>query len=247
MPNPKFSIITVTYNAADVLERTIKSVIAQSYNNYEYILIDGQSKDNTMDIVNQYRNYFAQIVSEPDHGIYDAMNKATRLATGDFLCFLNAGDKLHDQDTLKLAVYSIHGNKLPDIIYGETIIVNKKEEIIGMRRLSAPSSLRWTSFKTGMRVCHQAFWANKEKVVPYNLTYRFSADFDWCIRVMKRSKVMHNTHLILIDYLKEGATTYNHKASLNERFRVMSHHYGLFTTILCHFWFVVRLMFKKVV
>ncbi len=244
--NPKFSIITVTYNAGNVLENTIQSVLAQSYDNYEYILVDGGSNDNTMEIVDKYREHFSQIINEPDHGIYDAMNKGFRLATGDYLCFLNAGDKLHEEDTLQLIVYTMQGkNKLPDIIYGETMIVDAEGQLLGMRRLSTPEVLTWKSFRSGMCVCHQAFLAKRELAVPYNLTYRFSADFDWCIRVMKKSESFHNTHLVLIDYLDEGMTTRNRKASLKERFRIMVRHYGWGSTVSYHIWFVLRLIFKR--
>ena len=114
------------------------------------------------------------------------------------------------------------------------------------RRLSAPETLHWKSFKKGMLVCHQAFFARRELALeePYDLHYRFSADFDWCIRIMKKAKVLHNTHLTLIDYLSEGMTTRNHKASLKERFRIMVKHYGLVSTVLHHAWFVVRLAYK---
>lgn len=100
------------------------------------------------------------------------------------------------------------------------------------------------SFKQGMLVCHQAFFARRDLVEPYDLRYRFSADFDWCIRIMKKADVLHNTHLTLIDYLNEGMTTRNHKASLKERFRIMSRHYGWASTVIHHLWFVLRLLYK---
>jgi len=93
-------------------------------------------------------------------------------------------------------------------------------------------------------VCHQAFFARRDLVEPYDLIYRFSADFDWCIRIMKKADVLHNTHLTLIDYLNEGMTTRNHKASLKERFRIMSRHYGWASTVTHHLWFVLRLLYK---
>ena len=96
-----------------------------------------------------------------------------------------------------------------------------------------------------MLVCHQAFFARRDRLVNYDLHYRFSADFDWCIRIMKQSKTLHNTHLTLIDYLNEGMTTRNHKASLKERFRIMCKHYGYFSTILRHLWFALRLLLHK--
>ena len=124
-PTPKFSIITVTYNAEAVLEDTIQSVISQTYHHVEYILVDGASKDSTLSIIDRYRDRITRIVSEPDKGLYDAMNKGIRLATGDYLCFLNAGDSFHEDDTLQQMVRSISGNELPDVLYGETELVDK--------------------------------------------------------------------------------------------------------------------------
>ena len=242
--HPKFSIITVTYNAGAVLEDTIQSVITQTYRNVEYIIVDGGSKDHTLDIINRYREHIHTLVSEPDKGLYDAMNKGIRLATGDYLCFLNAGDELHEDDTLQLMVHSITGTELPDVLYGETAIVDEEGHFLRMRRLSAPEDLNWKSFKDGMLVCHQAFFPRRELAEPYDLRYRFSADFDWCIRIMKKSHTLHNTHLTLIDYLNEGMTTRNHRASLHERFRIMCRHYGYLSTLARHAWFALRLLLK---
>ncbi len=243
--HPKFSIITVTYNAGAVLEDTIQSVITQTYRNVEYIIVDGGSKDHTLDIINRYREHIHTLVSEPDKGLYDAMNKGIRLATGDYLCFLNAGDELHEDDTLQLMVHSITGTELPDVLYGETAIVDEEGHFLRMRRLSAPEDLNWKSFKDGMLVCHQAFFPRRELAEPYDLRYQFSADFDWCIRIMKKSHTLHNTHLTLIDYLNEGMTTRNHRASLHERFRIMCRHYGYLSTLARHAWFALRLLLKK--
>jgi hypothetical protein len=125
-------------------------------------------------------------------------------------------------------------------------IVDEKGNFLHMRRLSTPEHLTWKSFKQGMLVCHQAFLAKRELALkhPYNLQYRFSADFDWCIRIMKEAKCLHNTRLTLVNYLNEGMTTRNHKASLKERFRIMAKHYGWTSTILHHCWFVIRLFYK---
>ena len=234
-PTPKFSIITVTYNAEAVLEDTIQSVISQTYHHVEYIIIDGASKDRTLAIAE----------SEPDKGLYDAMNKGIHLATGDYLCFLNAGDSFHEDDTLQQMVHTLGIGELPDVLYGETALVDKERHFLRMRRLSAPEVLTWKSFRQGMLVCHQAFFAKRSLAVPYDMQYRFSADFDWCIRIMKKARTLHNTHLTLIDYLEEGMTTQNQKASLRERFRIMAKHYGLISTMAHHAWFVFRLLLKK--
>ena len=173
------------------------------------------------------------------------MNKGMRLATGDYLCFLNAGDSFHEDDTLQSIAHSLTGSALPDVIYGQTELVDSEGHFVRMRRLSAPEHLNWKSFRQGMLVCHQAFFAKRALAEPYDLRYRFSADFDCCIRVMKRSQTLHNTRLTLIDYLEEGMTTRNRRASLRERFRIMVKHYGWVSTVLHHAWFVVRAVIKK--
>ena len=244
---PTFSIITVTYNAGKVLEDTILSVISQTYRNVEYIIVDGNSKDNTLEIIGKYSKHISKMVSEPDKGLYDAMNKGIRMATGDYLCFLNAGDKFHEKETLQQIAETLKDKDLPDVIYGETAIVDEDGNFLHMRRLSTPDRLNWKSFKQGMLVCHQAFLAKRELALkyPYDMQYRFSADFDWCIRIMKEANCLHNTRLTLIDYLNEGMTTRNHKASLKERFRIMAKHYGWVSTILHHCWFVIRLILVR--
>lgn len=242
---PKFSVITVTYNAESVLEDTILSVISQTYHHVEYIIVDGASKDGTLSIINRYKDRITKVISEPDKGLYDAMNKGMRQATGDYLCFLNAGDSFHEDNTLQQIVHTITEKELPDVLYGETALVNNKRHFLRMRRLSTPEVLTWKSFKQGMLVCHQAFFAKTSLAEPYDLQYRFSADFDWCIRVMKKARTLHNTYLTIIDYLEEGMTTQNRKASLKERFRIMARHYGMISTVAHHAWFVLRAVLKK--
>lgn len=242
---PTFSIITVTYNAERVLEDTIQSVIAQTYHHIEYIIIDGASTDGTLSIIERYRPHISRLISEPDKGLYDAMNKGIAAATGDYLCFLNAGDCLHEDDTLQNVVHTLPAEGEPDLIYGNTALVDRKRHFLRMRRLAPPEQLNWKSFKRGMLVCHQAFWIKRALAEPYDLSYRFSADFDWCIRVLKQVKQCHHTHLTLIDYLNEGMTTQNQKASLKERFRIMAKHYGLISTLAHHFWFIIRLLTKR--
>lgn len=242
--HPKFSLITVTYNAGAVLEDTIQSIITQTYKNVEYILIDGASTDNTMRIVERYRDHIHTVVSEPDQGLYDAMNKGLSLATGDYVCFLNAGDCLHEDDTLLGMVHSVAASHEtpcpPDVLYGDTALVDSEGHFLRMRRLTPPEHLTWKSFRHGMLVCHQAFFARRAIAPHYDLRYRFSADFDWCIRVMKQARYLHNTHLTLVDYLDEGLTTRNHRASLIERFHIMCRHYGTVPTVMRHLWFALR-------
>ena len=247
------TIVTVTYNAEGTLERTLKSVEMQTHGNVEHIIMDGASKDGTLAIAQAYKerndDRDIRIVSEPDKGLYDAMNKAIAIAKGEYICFLNAGDKLHNPQTLEFIVHIAQHNPNAGVIYGDTDIVDDNGMKLRERRLSPPKRLNWRSFKNGMLVCHQAFYAKRSIVPAYDLSYRFSADFDWCVRIMKKAATMSmplvNSHLTLADYLSEGMTTANHKASLKERFAIMRKHYGLFTTLVQHAWFFIRALIKK--
>lgn len=242
----KISIVTVTYNAETTIRRTMESVARQSHPDIEHIIVDGASKDKTVEIAQKYN---AVIVSEPDRGLYDAMNKALRLATGDFLCFLNAGDTLYGDNTIAHIVSAVPPCDNVAVVYGDTAIVDAHGTFLRPRRLTPPEHLTWRSFKSGMLVCHQAFYVHRSIALSYDLTYRFSADFDWCIRCMKEGEKrgMKNVYVkeYLADYLNEGMTTANHKASLKERFRIMAKHYGLLPTITQHLWFVFRSVIKK--
>ncbi len=235
-----FTVITVTYNARQTLERTIRSVQEQTYEQIEHIIVDGKSTDGTIEIIKQLKNENTHWVSQKDKGIYDAMNKATLLAKGSYICYLNAGDAFYDKETVEQLMLAAQINNYPDILYGETVVVNDEGEFLYNRRLKAPSTLTWKSFKQGMLVCHQAFIINRRIFESYDLSYKFSADVDWCIRLMKKSNSIVNTHLKLIKYLNEGVTTANRKASLKERYKIMSKHYGRFSTFINHVWFVVR-------
>ena len=243
MERPLFSIITITFNAAGTLPATLRSVERQTFTDYEYLIVDGASTDGTIAIA-QHSAAVSSVTSEPDKGLYDAMNKGLRKARGCYLVFLNAGDAFHEPDTLQKIADSIEKNA-PDLVYGETTLVDSERRFISMRRLQAPERLSVKSFRMGMLVCHQAFIVRREIAPEYDLRYRFSADFDWCIRVMKKARALHNTHLTLIDYLEEGMTTQNRQASLRERFRIMARHYGLMSTVAHHAWFVLRAVIKK--
>lgn len=242
MNDPRFSIITITYNAGKVLEPTIRSIVEQDYPEIEYLIIDGASTDDTLAIAEKYRDRINYLVSERDKGLYDAMNKGLQAATGDYVWFMNAGDALHSPFTVRKIAERIreNGSGLPDVIYGETAIIDAHRNFIGMRRLKTPDSLTWKSFRMGMLVCHQAFIARRALAPAYDTDYRFSADFDWCIRCLKQATDILNSRLVIADYLEEGLTTQNHKASLKERYHIMCKYYGTPLVAALHGWFAVR-------
>ena len=251
------SYITVTYNAEAVLKPTLDSVMQQTYPHIEHIIVDGASKDSTLALAQQYQiesgaaenGHVVSITSEPDRGIYDAMQKGIDRATGHFICFLNAGDRLPQADTAA-TIAALCADDV-GVVYGQTDIVDSQGRFLRHRRLVAPEQLSWRSFRQGMLVCHQAFYANiaLARLTPYDLRYRLSADVDWCIRVMKEAErqglLLKSANTVVVHYLDGGATNQNHRASLGERFSVMRRHYGLPATLAMHLWFVVRAIFKK--
>lgn len=247
MAKPLFSIITVTYNAEKTVKRTIESVINQNRrNDIEYIIVDGASGDGTMDIVRGYGAAIDKTISEKDSGIYDAMNKGLAMAAGVYVWFINAGDTVYAGDTVKNIAEQVNAlPSAPDVIYGETAITGINGEFLYMRRLKSPEKLNWKSFKNGMLVSHQSFIVKKAIAPEFDRRYRFSSDFDWCIRCMKQAGTLHNTHLTLSGYLNEGTTTQNLKASLKERFKIMRIYYGSIPTYLRHIKFAIRFGLSK--
>lgn len=242
---PLFSIITVTYNAEKTLPPTLKSVAEQTCDLYEWIVVDGGSKDATMDLVKESGVSNLKYISERDNGIYDAMNKGLAMATGDYVIFLNAGDSFHSPATLQRLADVAMDHDYPGILYGQTQIVDEKRQPLGMRHLQAPRDLTLDSFKEGMVVCHQAFVPLRRLTNQYDTRYRLSADYDWCIGCLQRSRRNQYIDDILVDYLSEGMTTANMKASLRERFKIMCVNYGTIPTIIRHFGFLKRYLSRR--
>lgn len=255
-----FTVVTCTFNAGQVLQRTLDSVLRQEYNKVEHLVLDGRSNDNTVALALSYKEksdlaacgHSVVVVSEPDSGLYDAMNKGLQRASGDYVVFLNAGDVFPSPATLQhVAACVEEGVVLPAVLYGDTDIVDAAGQFLRHRRLAPPEQLSWKSFRRGMLVCHQAFYARTDiaRNNPYDLSYRLSADVDWCIRVMKeadrRRLPLTYVHEVVVNYLDGGMSVTSHKASLRERFRLMAHHYGWLSTLAMHAWFVVRAVLKK--
>lgn len=231
---PLISIITVTYNAASTIRPTLASVEAQTFRDFEYLIVDGASKDETVRLASSFP--LAQVVSEPDRGLYDAMNKGLKRARGRYVLFLNAGDSFHSPDTLRLYADAIANAPItPGVIYGQTRIVDSGRSYLGERHLRAPENLDARSFLNGMVVCHQAMLVRRDLAPDFDLRYRFSADYDWGCKILKKSPLNVYIPEYVADYLSEGLTTANHRASLLERFRSMSANFGLFPALLSHF------------
>ena len=180
---PEFSIITVVLNNEKYIEETIKSIINQNYKNYEYIIIDGKSTDNTLKIIKKYKNKINKFISEKDKGIYDAFNKGISLASGKFICIVNSDDILKPN---ALSIIHSYINKYPkiDFIFGS---VKKHWGILYGYK---PNKISYTwgfysSHSTGFYISREAAM----KVGLYNINYKYHADYDYFYRMIVHKKL----------------------------------------------------------
>lgn len=178
---PLISVVSVCYNAVEDLEKTINSVKQQSYDNIEYIIVDGGSQDGTVDLIRRNGANISKWISEPDRGIYDAMNKGIVLSTGDWICFMNAGDVFANNDVLE----SIFSHHIPDdtgVIYGDVVLDYAPYGKVYKRM----NNLQGREQAIG--ICHQATLTRAAllKETNYDLSYRIFADMNFFYTVWKR-------------------------------------------------------------
>lgn len=240
MQQPALSVITIVYNNARDIERTMLSVLNQTYPNIEYLVIDGASTDGTTAIIQQYQHRLTKFISEPDKGIYDAMNKGLSLATGDYVLFMNSGDEIYERATVS-EVFATAANA--DIYYGETEMYNDNWQSLGQRRHQAPETFSWESFRYGMNISHQAIFVKRSITTPYDLQYKYSADIDWIIKAAKKASKIVNTRRYVAKYLVGGISKQKHLESLKERFLIFSKYYGLVPNVINHVVIAFRLAF----
>lgn len=243
----KVSVITVVWNAAAELERTLSNLAAldRSAAALEVVVIDGASTDGTPQVMERYRELISYGVSEPDGGLYDAMNKGIRAATGDYLWFVNAGDTVYAPDVLTRIFED--GAPPADIYYGETLVVSPEGKALGLRKKRLPrGGLTWRSLERGMVVCHQSFIVRREIAPLYDTQrYALAADIDWVIECLKRASSVADTGLILSRFTTGGVSTRRRRASWRERWRIMQRHYGPARTLWAHVGFVWGLLRDK--
>lgn len=224
---PLFSIVTVVFNDAENLEKTIQSVIGQTFKDFEYIVIDGGSKDHSPAVIKKYESFITYSVSEPDYGIYDAMNKGIQAAKGHYINFLNAGDSYFSPDTLQ--ILSDRMNDLAiEIYYGQAV-----------RKSSETSTLRFTkggkitSFNlfTSIPFCHQGLFYQTSlfsEIGLYDCRFKVTADYQWLIRYFNARLQLEKTTFVnenLVEYAEGGYSFKNIRKAAKEKLKIALHYF----------------------
>lgn len=238
---PYFSIITVVYNGEQYLEATIKSIIKQTYNNIEYIIIDGGSNDATLNIIRNYDGFIDYWVSEKDEGIYDAMNKGLQACNGEYVWFMNAGDRIFKNNTIETIV---HLYPDADVYYGSTELIDHSGNTIKL--VQVPSKLTWKSFLHGMVVSHQSIIIKKSLVNLYDLQYQYVSDHDWIVDALQKANTIIYAKIPLSKYLVDGFSQQNFESCWQEKFKIVKKYHGLFGLFLTYYYYSVTKM-KRVI
>ena len=202
--------------------------------------MDGNSTDGTQDIIRMQGDRIQKFISEPDAGIYDAMNKGLKLASGTYLWFLNAGDlaaapsviQAMEQDALR-----------SDIYYGDTLMETPEGKVLGIRRGGVPEHLTLDDLATGMKVSHQSILVRRTSALKYDLPYRYVSDLDWLIRLLQAGCTAHRLPQVISVFLTGGASGRHWRKAMLERFHCLCRHYGILPTIFRHVMLLLRMPF----
>lgn len=229
---PKVTVITVCFNAEEKLETTLTSVLSQRYPNLEYIVIDGASTDRTLSIIQKHSSELIRVYSQPDQGLYDAMNKGLLLASGEWVIYMNSGDTFYLEETLKEMVEAGHQ---ADFIYGHPLVIGiDGDEHVWHKVIPDGNSIRPESFLKGMVVCHQALLVRRQIAPAFDLRYRVASDIDWTIESLKRSSRIYYYPGYICRYYRGGLSERKRTRALIERFLILHKHFGLTRTISAH-------------
>ncbi|MDH3648417.1 MAG: glycosyltransferase [Saprospiraceae bacterium] len=241
MMEPKISVITVVFNSRDLLQGTIHSVRDQTLEDLEYVVVDGKSTDGTKELITANLDVIDVWISEPDDGIFDAMNKGLQLASGEFILFLNAGDHLHRPDVL-VEVFQKVDDSI-DIAYGQTLMVDADRNATGLRSDVTPhllpQNLAWTDLRFGLCVSHQSFIVRRSIAGNY-VENNISADTDWVIECLKKSRQSINVGIIISEFLIGGFSKQHRLRSWIDRYKMLRKHFGFLPNLFNHLQITVR-------
>lgn len=238
----KVSIITVTYNCKLDLIETIKSVQKQSYKNFEHIIIDGQSSDGTVEIIENYSENYKNVkfISEKDNGIYDAMNKGIRLCEGSIIFFLNAKDIFFNNDVLNNIVNMFKAEKI-DILYGNVVTVNKKNIIVKKHNYKLKKQVKMKG------ICHQSIFFKSDifnEIIGFDCRYKISSDYDLIVRAFNNKYEFKYYDLNIVCYDENGVSSNvnNHKVAINEYRKIIKSNFRLNQRILPNIRYLYMMM-----
>jgi glycosyltransferase involved in cell wall biosynthesis len=220
MQFPKVSIITAVFNAAETVEATIQSVLGLDYPSVEYIVIDGGSTDGTVDIIKRYRSQIHAFVSEKDNGVFDAMNKGIKLATGKWVNFMNAGDTFCSPGILN--EMNLPGYPDAGIVYGDTLLANDRSKVPAFNI----SSLQFGQLMT----CHQSMIFNKERLkdkLVYNSAYKIYADLKLVIDIQKAGAAFIYQRMPVACYMGGGLSSIVSWQARKWKYSILLKEYGL--------------------
>jgi glycosyltransferase involved in cell wall biosynthesis len=233
---PLFTIVTVTYNAADSLEATIRSVKQQTFGDYEYLIIDGGSTDGTKNIVSANRTSVSEWVSRKDRGLYDAMNRAVRMAKGEYIYFLNSGDSLADRNTL-LNVAGVLKETDAGLIYGDIIATKQGRKVVKISRRISPLKLR-----LGRKLIHQSVFVRTalvKAVRGFSLKFPICADYDLLCKLSRANTKMQYVPVTVAVFDLSGISS-NLRKTYAENYSVIAENFGLLWALLYRLTSLVR-------
>lgn len=247
MRKNKITVVTVCYNAVSDIGNTIESVINQTYPNVEYIIVDGGSTDGTVDIINRYSNRISKFISEPDNGIYDAMNKGISLASGDYLNFMNAGDTFYNKDVISDVFRDIRNPERDAVIYGATKITYPFGKYIVF-----PDDI--DKLRSEMCICHQSTFFSAKYIPMYDTSLRLDADHKMLFVIYEKypNSFIKYSGIIadydaqkgissrkLLDGLKETQSVSQHRISHFRKLRIVARYFlpKSISNILCRIYF----------
>ena len=209
----KISVITAVYNRKNTIERVIQSIRSQDYNDIEYIIIDGSSNDGTCEIIKQNLQSGDKFISEPDFGIYDALNKGIELSTGEIICFLHSDD-IFDNNNVLTTISSIFKNQDFDVVYGDVIFFNKNNIALKSRHYKS-KKLSKKNLSWGFMPAHPAMFIRKnvyKEIGLFNINYKIAGDYDFLCRLVNHGKYkFKKIPNILIRMQSGGVSTKNIK------------------------------------
>lgn len=231
---PKVSIVTVVFNGEDYLEETIQSVIKQDYPHFEYLIIDGGSKDDSVKIIKKYEQYISYWISEPDEGIYDAMNKGLKQASGDWINFLNGGDTFFDCHIIS-KIFGLPEVSNKKFIYGDSYnIAGNSKSYIKAKRINK------NSLKKNLGLCHQAVFVQMDHAPEYNLNLKYKAEYKWVIDIIYRLnqyEILHFPYPV-VNYAHGGFSEKGLLENLKEQIKLTRILFGNRQIILNSFFYI---------